>query len=151
MFAIIDILSSEGIVPFQKDKINVNKDLGLEIIPCNNATIIELGNPYVGKEVSEFTTNGGTFYVKSQKFDHAGIMTPEQYNETIYIGEINKLPIWDHQKGIVVNAAQKINFKEGNYGEIRTSSGRYWLWSGGGDVILVSCDPNGVSDPKPVK
>jgi len=153
LFVAVTVLFLGGWVYFSSQNIGnpINKEVGLRTISCDVAVTIGLGNPYVGKDVAEFTSAGGILYVKSQKFDHTGILTPKRYVEAIYIGPIDKLPNWDTQRGVVTNATLKINFDEGNYGEFKVNAGRYWLWSGGGDVIVSSCDPNGASDPKAVK
>ncbi len=58
--------------------------------------------------------------------------------------------MWDTQKNIVSNVSMEINFSEGYYGASTLPAGRYWLWSGLGDVVIYSCEEGGVSDPKPV-
>lgn len=132
------------------DKIEKNKK---NIPSCIDAPAIsiELGYPHVGGNVAEFTTNGSDLYVTARKFEHGGVMDPQKWLVDVYVGQINKLPIWDQQRDIVSNTTSKITFEEGEYGKFHLNVGRYWLWSGGNDILIISCDPNGVSDPKPVK
>jgi len=126
--------------------------VGVVSPPCvdNPASSVELGNPSVGGLTAEFTTNGSDMYITARKFDHSGILSPDRWMASVYVGLIDKLPSWDSQRYVITNVSQKISYSEGNWGNLKLDPGRYWLWAGGSDNIIISCDPNGVSDPKPV-
>jgi len=122
---------------------------GIKSLPCKAASAIELGSPVVGGPTAEFTTSGGPIYVISRRFKHGGILTPNRYFETIHVGFANVPPIWRRQDGTVANEVKKASFYEGNYGKLDLEPGRYWLWSGGGDVAIYSCEAGVISDPLP--
>jgi hypothetical protein len=115
------------------------------------ANSIELGYPHIGGDVAEFTTNGSEIYITARKFEHGGVMDPPKWLVDVYVGRINELPNWDRERDIITNITSKITFEEGSYGKLKLEPGRYWLWSGGNDILAISCEPNGVSDPKPVQ
>jgi len=121
--------------------------------PCNGnpASSVELGFPIMGGRFAEFNADGEVF-VTARKFEHGGLLEREQGSTVIHIGSIANPPSLDSQRGIVYNAIDNLSVREGDYGKITLPSGRYWLWSGiGSDILVVSCNSNGVSDPKPVR
>ena len=123
-----------------------------QLLPCGGtpASTVELGYPYVGTSTAEFTTAGAPLFVTARHFAH-GLFVPEGHGATaIYVGSTATPPTWDEQRSIVSNTTEEIFVKEGEYGELMLPAGRFWLWSGsGGDIVVVSCIPNGVSDPHP--
>jgi len=124
--------------------------LGLESLPCEPKSQVELGSPYTGGETAEFSTNGGDLYFIARYFHHGGILDLKKYTTGVYVGLLEKKPIWDTQRNIISNTSIEINFSEGYYGALTLPAGRYWLWSGAGDIVIYSCEEGGVSDPKPV-
>jgi hypothetical protein len=69
-----------------------------------------------------------------------------------YVGVSTELPVWDKQRSTISNVYQEVTALEKGYAALTLPAGRYWLWSSaGGDIVVYSCDPNGVSDPKPVR
>lgn len=130
-------------------KLTIN-NIRLKKLPCQAASQAELGYPSAGGPTAEFTTNGGELYFYAKYFPH-GVLNLGKQTNVVDIGLAETSPIWDDRNSITLNASQKIRFTENNYGKTNLLPGRYWLWSGAGDVVVYSCDPNGVSDPKPVR
>jgi hypothetical protein len=131
-----------------------NSNEGLQSLPCELASSVELGRPLNGGEIAEFTLNDSDFYIYAHNFNHGGFNDwPPRSSTTIYIGNSETPPNYDSQRAIVTNVVKESSIEENRYSEaIKLSSGRYWLWSSNAcDIVLYSCDPNGVSDPKPVK
>ena len=124
--------------------------LGLETLPCEPKSQVELGSPYTGGETAEFSTSGSDLYLIARHFHHGGILDLKKYTTGVYVGLLEKKPIWDTRRNIISNVSTEINFSEGYYGMLTLPAGRYWLWSGSGDIVIYSCEEGGVSDPKPV-
>ncbi|MGB2632041.1 MAG: hypothetical protein WBC48_03935, partial [Minisyncoccales bacterium] len=122
--------------------------------PCNGAPAsqVELGYPYiVNDKTAEFTTSGGEIYVVARSYEH-GILLPSRRATGIYFGYASNPPSWNSPRNIVSNVYKKITVWEKDYGTLTLPAGRYWLWSSaGGDIVVYSCEPDGVSDPKPVE
>jgi hypothetical protein len=121
-------------------------------LPCGeaSASTAELGSPYRGGPTAEFTTSGGTIFVTARRFEHGGVLDPQQGVTAIYVGRSATRPSWDQQRNTVSNSIATLTVREGDYGKVSVSSGRYWLWtSTGGDILIVSCRRDGVSDPHP--
>ncbi len=121
-------------------------------LPCggNPASSVELGYPYVGTSTAEFTTSGDPLFVTARYFSH-GLLVPEgQGLAGIHVGSSATPPTWDRQRSIISNTIETVYVKEGEYGTLTLPAGRYWLWSSsGGDIVVFSCTPDGVSDPRP--
>jgi hypothetical protein len=124
---------------------------GLDSLPCEPKSQVELGSPYTGGKTAEFSTSGSDLYFIARYFHHGGILDLEKYMAGIYVGPVEKKPSWDTQRNIISNVSMEINFTEGYYGVLTLPVGRYWLWSSSGDVVIYSCEEGGVSDPKPVR
>ena len=126
---------------------------GLASLPCEPASSVELGSPsLIAHRTSEFTTLGGRVYIKPRKYDTEGGFYVPSKTTTIIVGLASTPPIFDDQRSIITNVDQRIEFNNKDYGYLNLNSGRYWLTSANGyDIVLYSCDSNGVSDPKPVK
>ena len=124
---------------------------GLNVLPCEPKSQVELGSPYTGGKTAEFSTSGSDLYFIARYFHHGGILDLEKYMAGIYVGPVEKTPSWDTQRNIISNVSMEINFTEGYYGTLTLPAGRYWLWSSSGDVVVYSCEEGGVSDPKPVR
>ena len=46
---------------------------GLDALPCEPKSQVELGSPYrINGQVAEFTTNGGKLYITAKRFPHSG-------------------------------------------------------------------------------
>ncbi|MFZ3074362.1 MAG: hypothetical protein WA093_04535, partial [Minisyncoccales bacterium] len=116
------------------------------------ASQVELGYPYiVNDKTAEFTTSGGEIYVVARSYEH-GILLPSRGITGIYFGISANPPVWDSQRDTVSNLYKEITVYEKDYGAVTLPAGHYWLWSGGGgDIVVYSCEVNGVSDPKPVE
>ncbi|HOI97924.1 MAG TPA: hypothetical protein PLA19_05500 [Candidatus Pacearchaeota archaeon] len=125
-----------------------------QLLPCNGvpASQAELGYPYiVNDKTAEFTTSGGEIYVVARSYEH-GILLPSRGGTGIYVGISTELPVWDKQRSTISNVYQGVTALEKDYGTLTLPAGRYWLWSSaGGDIVVYSCQPDGVSDPKPVR
>lgn len=128
---------------------------GLKTLPCNPASQVELGYPsLLGHKIAEFTTTGGSIYIKPRQYDSTGgFELPHSRTTGIVVGLAANPPVIDDQRNIVTNTLEKIEFNNGDYGELKLEAGRYWLGSSGEgyDIVLYGCDLNGVSDPIPVK
>ena len=125
-----------------------------QLLPCdgNPASQVELGYPHEGGPVAEFVTSGEPIYVIARRFEHSGIFGSFRGSTAINIGNVAILPSYDERRNTITNSFKNISIKEKDFGEVDLPAGRYWLWSSaGGDIVVYSCDPNGVSDPKPVK
>jgi len=127
--------------------------LGLETLPCEPKSQVELGSPYqMNGQVAEFTTNGEGLYITARRFPHSGFSGSSPGSTAIFMGDSSALPEYDSQRDITTNTVKTISLSETKYAEFELPAGRYWLWSSaGGDIVVYSCDPNGVSDPKPVR
>jgi hypothetical protein len=124
-----------------------------QLLPCNGnpASQVELGYPHIGGSTAEFTTSGNEIYVIARRYEH-GILLPSRGGTGIYVGVYTALPVHDSRRSTISNVYQETTALEKDYGKLTLPAGRYWLWSSaGGDIVIYSCDPNGVSDPKPVK
>lgn len=125
-----------------------------QLMPCdgNPASFVELGSPYEGGSIAEFTTSGNELYVIARRFEHAGIFSSFRSSTAVNVGNIDILPKYDEEQNIIINTIKTISIKEKDYGTFDLPAGRYWLWSSsGGDVVVYSCEEGGVSDPKPVR
>lgn len=93
---------------------------------------------------------GDPLFVMARHFSH-GLLVPEGRGVTsIYVGSAATPPTWDQARNIISNTIETINVREGEYVPLAVPAGRYWLWwSSGGDIVVFSCIPNGVSDPRP--
>jgi hypothetical protein len=125
---------------------------GVKTLPCEPASSVELGSPsFLNGKTAEFTTAGGTIYVKPRIFSGGGWIPPFSSAE-IFVGYAATPPIYDAITGITTNVLKRLEFNKTDYGILDLPADRYWLWSGeGGDIILYSCEEGGVSDPKPVR
>jgi len=125
---------------------------GVKTLPCEPASSVELGSPsFLNGKNAEFTTAGGTIYVKPRIFSGGGWMPPPT-TAVIFVGYAATPPIYDAITGTTTNVLRRIEFNNTDYGILDLLAGRYWLWSGeGGDIVLYSCEEGGVSDPKPVR
>ncbi len=127
---------------------------GLSSLPCEPASQAELGSPsLMNRKTAEFTTSGGAVYIKPRQFVVGGGFYVPSKTTTVIIGQASMPPTYDEQKSIITNISKEIRFNNNDYGQIDLNAGRYWLWvtGAGRDIVLYSCDPNGVSDPKPVR
>jgi hypothetical protein len=116
--------------------------------PCGDgASRAELGAPFVGGPAAEFTTAGGTVYVAVERFDHGGAFDPATGTATVYVGPADRPPTYDRQTGAVGNARADVHVEERTFAALTLEPGRYWLWTtNGSGVVVMSCDPGGVSD-----
>ena len=127
---------------------------GLASLPCEPASSVELGSPsLMNHKTAEFTTSGGTVYIKPRQFATGGGFYVPSKTTTIIVGLASTPPIYDERRSTITNINKEIRFNNSDYGQLDLDAGRYWLWvtGAGRDIVLYSCDPNGVSDPKPVK
>lgn len=127
---------------------------GLAALPCAPLSQVELGSPYISTNypTAEFTTSGGKIYIASRRFDHTGLFASSKGSTAVYIGLTTNYPTWDSQHSTVSNSIKRMSVPENKYIEFDVPAGRYWLWSSrGGDIVIYSCEENGVSDPKPVR
>jgi len=126
--------------------------LGLETLPCEPKSQVELGSPYhINGQVAEFTTNGDKLYITAKRFPHSGFSGSWDKSTTLDFGVTDNPPEVDMQRGITTNTIKSVYLSENKYVEVELPAGRYWLLSGlGGDIVIYSCEEGGVSDPKPV-
>jgi hypothetical protein len=126
--------------------------LGLEALPCEPKSQVELGSPYqMNGQVAEFTTSGDKLYITARRFPHSGFSGSSPGSTAIFMGDSSALPEYDSQRDTTTNTVKTISLSETKYAEFELPAGRYWLWSSsGGDVVIYSCEEGGVSDPKPV-
>ncbi len=138
-----------------RESAGADSENGLQSLPCEPASSVELtGN----LDESDFITNGSDLYLYIKKDCNASTF-PDGFNAfinpkvSVYIGNFEIPPIYDSAKGTIINATKKMIIDKGKYSTIfQLSPGSYWLrLSADCKAILYSCDPNGVSDPKPVR
>ena len=70
-------------------------------MPCggNPAGFVELGSPYEGGKIAEFTTSGNEIYITARKFEHAGIFGSFRGSTAINVGDIDKFTIVIYLEG----------------------------------------------------
>jgi len=129
---------------------------GLSSLPCEPASQVELGSPspyLMNRKTAEFTTSGGAVYIKPRQFAVGGGYFVSSHTTTIFVGRAATPPVFDDRRGTIINVSKEIQFNNGNYGQLNLEPGQYWILINGDgyDIVLYSCDPNGVSDPKPVR
>ena len=126
--------------------------MGLDTLPCEPKSQVELGSPYqINGQVAEFTTSGEKLYITARRFPHSGFSGSSPGSTAIFMGDSSALPEYDSQRDITTNTIKTISLSETKYAEFELPAGRYWLWSSsGGDIVIYSCEEGGVSDPKPV-
>ena len=126
--------------------------LGLETLPCEPKSQVELGSPYhVNGQAAEFICSGGNLYVTAKVFPHSGFSGSWDKSTTLDFGLADNPPEVDMQRGITTNTVKSVYLPEKKYVEVELPAGRYWILSGlGGDIVIYSCEEGGVSDPKPV-
>ena len=126
---------------------------GLDALPCEPKSQVELGSPYrINGQVAEFTTSGGKLYITAKRFPHSGFSGSWDQITTLNFGVTDNLPEVDMQRGIITNTVRSTYLAEKKYVEVEFPPGKYWLLSGvGGDIVVYSCEEGGVSDPKPVR
>ncbi len=108
---------------------------------------VELGTPFLGSETAEFTAAGGRVYVTIRRFEHGGAFDPRTGSAKVYLGPAGRAGTFDRQTGAVTGSLADVHVEEGSYVSVELAAGRYWLWiSGGADVLVVSCDRDGVTD-----
>ncbi len=119
--------------------------------PCPDGTTLNLDDPYRTGPQALFSTGGDEVWVTARSFSHGGIFDPEVGRTAVYIGtEANPLT-YDQQSGQVANVVVQTSVEEGTWSAVELPKGRYRLWSTtGGDVWVRSCQPDGVTDPRPV-
>lgn len=112
---------------------------------------IELGNPVRGYSMpAQFTTDGSEIFVTARYYDHRFLSMLGKGVSEIYIGNANIPPQYDPQRGVVSNVLNKFVVRENSFNSTSLPPGKYWLWSSsGGDIFVVSCTTNGVSNPLP--
>jgi hypothetical protein len=127
--------------------------VGMSSPPCTGASIsqVELGNPLPGySPPAEFTTSGSEIYITARRFEHQIQSLMGKGVTAIYVGNVATPPTYDVQRNVITNIYKKISVNEGTFGTMSLPQGRYWLWSSsGGDILIVSCLPNEVSNAKP--
>jgi len=125
---------------------------GMDALPCDPRSQVELGSPYqINGQVAEFTTSGNKLYITARRFPHSGFSGSSPGSTAIFMGDSSALPEYDSQRDITTNTVKTISLSETKYAEFELPAGRYWLWSSsGGDIVIYSCEEGGVSDPKPV-
>jgi len=126
---------------------------GMDALPCEAKSEVELGSPYrINGQVAEFTTSGGKLYITAKRFPHSGFSGSWDQITALNFGVVDNLPEVDMQRGVVTNTMISTYLTEKKYVEVELPAGRYWILSGlGGDVVVYSCEAGGVSDPKPVR
>lgn len=120
--------------------------------PCPDGTTLELGIPsLIGDRFAKFTTAGGRVWVTVRSFSHGGIFDPELGRATIQVGHASQPPTYNERSGRTTNVLVETRVVEDTWSAVDLDPGRYWLWpSGGTNVVVRSCQPDGVSDPAPV-
>src|SRR5256885_13907995 len=128
---------------------NANKPLSTTVShPCQGKPAAEIGLGSANELPAQFTTAGGEIFI-TKRFEH-GDLDPERGITRMNIGPVSHIPTYDKRSGSisVSKDATELYVDEMRYGRVTLPPGRYWLWSSnGGDVRVVSCEANGVSDP----
>lgn len=153
-------LAMEVIINFIPSSLNglkqSTKNSDLEKLPCPVASQVELGSPYFfsGKNssASEFTTNGSTIYVYARNYSNGTSLGTLFDPTVVYIGNNFDVLSFISYPDVSKYAIQTVTFNKDKYSNgIQLPKGRYWLFSGSGDILIDSCDVDGVSDPKRVR
>ncbi|MGI9079224.1 MAG: hypothetical protein ACR2GF_00100 [Acidimicrobiales bacterium] len=121
--------------------------------PCGDgASRVELGHPAPGGPTARFTTQGGPLYVAAGGFEHGGYFDPAPGNgrTVAYVGRDEQPPTYDEQRNIVTNKLVELPVRENRFTNFDLPPGRYWLWTSGVDVLVVSCSEGALTDPVPV-
>ncbi|MFZ3100183.1 MAG: hypothetical protein WA103_03025, partial [Minisyncoccales bacterium] len=127
---------------------------GLSSLPCEPASQVELGSPsLMNRKTAEFTTSGGTVYIKPRQFAVGGGFFTSSHTTAVIVGRSSTPPAYDERRSIITNIDKEAEFNNSDYGQLNLDAGRYWLWvtGDGRDIVLYSCEEGGVSDPKPVR
>lgn len=119
--------------------------------PCPDGATLDLEDPYRPGPQALFSAAGGEVWVTARSFSHGGIFDPEVGLAAIYIGTEAEPLIHHQQSSRVDNVVVKTRVEEGTWTSVELPEGRYRLWSSTGDVWVRSCQPDGVTDPQPVK
>lgn len=90
-------------------------------------------------------------WVTARRFAHGGIFDPDVGSGHVWIGPQSQPPTYNESTGRVANHLVKTRVVEGTWSAVHLQPGDYWLWSGGGDVVVRSCEGNGLSEPMPIE
>lgn len=123
-----------------------------QTVPCKGKplTKIEFGRLYgVNHPSAEFTTTGGDIYIVARNTERSGVF--DLGNSTdISIGFADQQPKWNDPADVKAKTIINISAIKDKFNKVSLTQGRYWFWtSRGADIDLISCNPNGVSDPLP--
>jgi len=121
--------------------------------PCGEGLArVELGFPLRGGPTASFTTTGGDLYVTARRFEHGGPFDPAPGEGSTlgFFGPQERQPSYDEQRNVVTNVLVETRVLENRFSKFELPAGRYWAWtSNGGDLVVVSCARDGVSDAVP--
>ena len=122
-----------------------------DAMPCNQPAVeLQLGSPFIGSRLGEFTVNDSPAWVTVSDIDESGLLEIETGRLRMYIGDATAPPSYDAQRGTVSNVTLELAVHEGQFRRLDLNPGRYWLWQTKvGTAIVASCQEDGVSDPNP--
>ncbi len=118
--------------------------------PCAGAPplLAALGSPS-GSQPAWFHTDGSPLYITARRFEHGGIFDPDVGQTAIYLGPAEVTPQL-LPNGYVRGATHSLSVREKTYGMIQLAAGSYWLTSSqGGDVLVIACSPNALTQVTP--
>jgi|GEM_PF-4808818 hypothetical protein len=122
----------------------------IKVPSCDGMAIeqINLGDLRSSNEtMAEFSTIGGDLYILPQKISPVSVSDFANSVE-ITIGSVNQRNLYNLEAPDNI----KITAIKNRYNQINLTAGRYWLSvSRFAEITLASCNPNGVSNPRPVK
>lgn len=110
-------------------------------INLRSATRLNSNGIYVPREFT--TTNGGEFRLVIKNISADVPMDLGTFS-TVRIGRFEGEPTWN--KAIAQSALLEFDVREDKYSSFTLDPGTYWLWvSDGGDIDIISCEPNNLS------
>lgn len=122
-----------------------------QIMPCDKPAVeLQLGTPYRGSRLAEFTVNTSPAWVTVVDLDESGLLMVKSGRLRMYIGDAATSPRYDPQRGTVSNVTLELGVHEDEFSRLDLEPGRYWLWQTKiGTAVVASCEDGGVSDPNP--
>jgi hypothetical protein len=77
------------------------------------------------------------------------LFVPKVGRTTVYIGHVEKPPIWDRGSATIANADHRLDHvtEGGPLVRVQLTPGRYWV-HGRANITIDGCSPTSVTDPK---
>jgi hypothetical protein len=105
-----------------------------------------LGYTSRDQEPPLFRTDGSELLLSADGFSHGGVLDPEVGITEVYVGNPNRLPVYNQKTGVVSNVTHSFHIIESQVVSQTLPAGQYWLVSSNGNRVFVrSCLPGGVT------